>query len=134
MPYRMTWEDESRGVFAEYWGRISADDLTRICHAVTADPRWDDVRYVIADASRIDGIDVDTSTAAALAEPNVLLIGAARDHAPVQFAVVTTNGELLHLLQRQRELQAFPYPTQVFENVAAARRWLVQSALKTSQV
>lgn len=125
MPYTLTWEG-SRGVFARYHGRISAGDLGNICHDVTADPRWDDLRYVIADALDIEGHDVDTSSASALAEPNVLLIGAASSHRPIHFSVVTRNPDLLHMLQRQRELGVFPYHTQVFDDVDAARQWIFE--------
>lgn len=130
MPYRLAWEDDSRGVLAEYWGRISAADLAKICLAVTGDRRWDDLRHVIADASKIEGVDVDSSNAGALAEPNALLFGAATSHVPLRFAVVTRNDELLHMLQRQRDLQAFPYVVHVFETVAEARRWLSLAAVE----
>ena len=123
MPYELAWEG-THGVVATYRGRISAADLGKICLDVTADSRWDELRYVIADALDIQGVDVDTSSAAALAEPNILLIGAAHSHRPIHFSVVTRNPDLLHMLQRQRELGAFPYHTEVLESVSAARRWI----------
>lgn len=126
MPHRLTWESSPTGVVAEFSARLSASDLAAYCRELTVDPRWYNLRYVIVDASGIDGVDVDTSSPLALAKPNVLLIGAACTRDPLPYAVVTSNPELLHLLERQREFRVFPYPTPVFGTVAAARQWLAQ--------
>ncbi|MFO1407777.1 MAG: hypothetical protein U1F08_09640 [Steroidobacteraceae bacterium] len=126
MPYRLTWESGPTGVVAEYSDRLSRNDLADYSRELTVDPRWHNLRYVIVDASRIDGVDVDTSTPLALAAPYILLIGAACTRDPLPYAVVTSNPELMHLLERQRAFGVFPYPTPVFETVAAARRWVAQ--------
>jgi hypothetical protein len=125
--YRLNWESGLTGTLVTYSGRVSAGDIASVHEEITADPSWNDLQYVIVDASAIDGVDVDTSSRAALAEPNILLIGAAVTREPLLFAVVTHNLEMLHLLRRQRELLVFPYPTPVFGSVAAARRWVVNT-------
>lgn len=126
MPYRLTWEAGPTGVVVEYSGRISANDVSAVFEEITVDSRWAGLRYVIVDASHIDGVDIDTSSRVTLAEPNILLIGAASVHEPLLFACVTRNAEMLHVLQRQQELGVFPYPTSVFDSVMAARQWVGQ--------
>ena len=130
MPYRLIWEANPSGLLATYSGRISADDLAAFYREITVDPRWDYLRYVIVDASAVDGVDVDSSSGAMLVRRNVLIIGAARSRDPLPFVFVANNPELLNLLQRQRELRAFPYATPVFESVAAAREWLADAHIE----
>src|ERR1700761_9422575 len=81
MPYSNVWEP--RGVCTRFSGTVSAAEYVRSAEEICADPRFDDLRFVIKDLLAIDGHSIDRAAVDPIAairygarytNPNIYLI------------------------------------------------------------
>ena len=117
MPCKMTWKDNE--LLWELSGNISADEFHQINLDHQGDPRWDDLRYLIADFRNVISIDVP--------EEELIVIqamdkAAAKSNPYLKIASVANSDET-------RKLADFygtdtPWKYGVFETFAEARSWL----------
>lgn len=119
MAYELAWEP--RGVALTFSGQVSFADMRRAGTAYQGDFRFDLVRYVIADYSRISGCD------ATPAEMDYLwaVDQAARLSNPrIKLAIVATCPAVIGLAMRYMTRESRAFPAEVFSSLGDARRWL----------
>ena len=81
MPYANVWEP--RGVCTQFSGFVTAEEYVRSAEDICADPRFDELRFVIKDLLAIDGHSIDREAVEPIAairygarytNPNIYLI------------------------------------------------------------
>ena len=120
MAYTNVWEPG--GVTTHFTGFVTAREYVRSAEDICADPRFDDLRFVIKDLLAIDGHAVDPEArdpiaairyGARFTNPNIHLVLLTTDERLVPFAHPKSDS-LLHGL----------YQTHAFASDFAARSWL----------
>lgn len=117
MPVKVTWGKNE--LLWELSGNISAEEFHEINHDHQADPRWDSLRFLIADFRNVISID--------LPEEEVLLIqamdkAAAQSNPYLKIASIANSNET-------RKFAEFygtdtPWKYGIFETIEEARSWL----------
>jgi len=121
--YALQWEDPV-GVFIRYTGDVTPDEVARCNEQVTSDPRFDGLRYAIADFTGAPGHRFDLSNRNQLTMCYATLIGAAHSNRHINAAFVVAGPCVEELLQKLLETGSFPYPASIFRSQAEARDWL----------
>ena len=120
----MAWSNvwEPRGVCTQFSGFVTAEEYVRSAEDICADPRFDDLRFVIKDLLRIDGHSIDPEAhdpiaairyGARFTNPNILLVLLTTDPRLVPFAHPGRTSHLHGLCE-----------SHAFASEDAARRWL----------
>lgn len=132
MPCEIIWEH--KGVLKRLSGHVSAEEFVRSVEAIQADPRFDDIRYVINDFSQVSSHELDADL---LQELAAIQYGAQASNPQVRavYAGLKHDPELAQLLQSiligaKRSV----YRVAVFETLPQARDWLqgeMRSAWRT---
>ena len=122
MACEIVWEH--RGVHKRLSGHVSAREFERSVETVQADPRFDEIRYVINDFSAVTGHGLDEQH---LLELAAIQYGAQASNPQVRAVYVGLGGDpvLTQLLQSiligsQRSV----YRVALFETLPQARDWL----------
>ncbi len=119
MSYELAWEP--LGVMLSFSGRISFDDIHNATVDYQGDSRFDHIRYVIADLSRISGCDVASTDmdylwaidrAAKISNPRI------------RQAVIAAQPEVIALVTHYKTQGTCAFPTEVFTSLDDARCWL----------
>jgi hypothetical protein len=115
---------ENKGVLKRLSGHVSADEFVRSVEAIQADPRFDDIRYVINDFSQVSSHELDADL---LQELAAIQYGAQASNPQVRAVYVGLAGDpvLTRLLQSiligsKRSI----YRVALFETLPQARDWL----------
>jgi hypothetical protein len=115
---------ENKGVLKRLSGHVSADEFMHSVEAIQADPRFDDIRYVINDFSQVSSHELDADL---LQELAAIQYGAQASNPQVRAVYVGLGGDpvLTQLLQSiligsQRSV----YRVALFETLPQARDWL----------
>lgn len=119
MPYKLVWE--LRGVVVEFSGDVSMRDMQKAAEQYTGDIRFDHLKFVIADYSRITSCVANPSEIEAVW---VLDYGAKRSNLDVRKAVVTTNARVIDLADFYVERLGGAFPVKIFPTQVEARSWL----------
>ncbi|MFL6698214.1 MAG: hypothetical protein ACJ8GJ_13690 [Vitreoscilla sp.] len=120
MPYSNLWE--CRGVCTRFSGFVSAAEYVLSAQEICADPRFDDLRFVIKDLLAIDDHSIDRDAI----EPIAAIRYGARYTNPNIYVILLTTDPRLAPLTRP-DASSFLrglYETCAFADEAAARRWL----------
>ena len=135
MPCEIIWEH--KGVLKRLSGHVSAEEFVRSVEAIQADPRFDDIRYVINDFSQVTSHELDADL---LQELAAIQYGAQASNPQVRavYAGLKHDPELAGLLQSiligaKRSV----YRVAVFETLPQARDWLqgeMRSAWRTMEM
>ena len=122
MPCETIWEN--KGVLKRLSGHVSAEEFVHSIEAIQADPRFDDIRYVINDFSQVTSHELDEDL---LQELAAIQYGAQASNPQVRAVYVGLGGDpvLAQLLQSvligsQRSV----YRVALFESLPQARDWL----------
>ncbi|PRD66657.1 hypothetical protein [Malikia granosa] len=122
MPCEIIWEH--KGVLKRLSGHVSADEFVRSVEAIQADPRFDDIRYVINDFSHVSSHELDADL---LQELAAIQYGAQASNPQVRavYAGLKNDPELAQLLQSiligsKRSV----YRVALFDTLPQARDWL----------
>ena len=120
MPHQNDWE--SRGVIQTFWGEVSAQEFVASVGEIAADPRFDDVRYIINDFSQVTGLDTNDGTWESIA---IIRIGSAHTNPNVRVLVVSQGaiGDKLVTAMARPPLIG-TQQTVNFSSLEAARKWL----------
>ncbi|SDI28085.1 hypothetical protein [Propionivibrio dicarboxylicus] len=120
MSYEITWE--SRGVFKKLSGYVSADEYGQSVDVVQTDARFDELRYIIVDATGITG---DDFTGEKLDEIACLKHVAHRSNTQCPVAYIVTSGRLARMIMQAtlsiRKLMTIA----IFPSVEDARHWFL---------
>ena len=120
MPCEIVWEH--RGVHKQLSGHLSASEFQRSVEAIQADPRFDEIRYVINDFSAVTGHELDEQR---LLELAAIQYGAQASNPQVRVVYVGADPQLARrirsaLIDSQRSL----YRVALFDTLPQARDWL----------
>ena len=120
MPYANVWEP--RGVCTQFSGFVTAEEYVRSAEDICADPRFDELRFVIKDLLAIDGHSIDREAV----EPIAAIRYGARYSNPNIYLILLTADPRLAPLARpdSKSFLRGLYDTCAFADEAAARRWL----------
>ena len=120
MPYSNVWE--SRGVCTRFSGTVSAGEYVRSAEEICADPRFDDLRFVIKDLLAIDGHSIDRGALDPIA---AIRYGARYSNPNIYLILLTADPRLAPLAEPDsKSFLRGLYETCAFADEAAARRWL----------
>jgi hypothetical protein len=120
MPYSNVWE--SRGVCTRFSGFVSVADYIRSAEEICADPRFDELRFVIKDLLAIDDHSIDRAAIDPIAP---IRYGARYTNPNIYVVVLTTDPRLTPLTDPEStSFLCGLYETCAFSDEAAARRWL----------
>src|SRR5277367_5058935 len=120
MPYSNVWE--SRGVCTRFSGMVSVGEYVRSAEDICADPRFDDLRFVIKDLLAIDGHSIDRAAVEPIA---AIRYGARYTNPNIYVILLTADPRLTPLAQPDsKSFLRGLYETCAFADEAAARRWL----------
>jgi hypothetical protein len=120
MPYTNVWE--SRGVCTRFSGFVTAEDYIRSAEEICADPRFDELRFVIKDLLAIDDHSIDRAAIEPIA---AIRYGARYTNPNIYVVLLTTDPRLAPLAQPESTsfLRGL-YETCAFRDEVAARKWL----------
>ncbi len=120
----MAWTNvwELRGVCTHFTGFVTTAEYLRSAEDICADPRFDDLRFVIKDLLAIDGHAIDRDAI----EPIAAIRYGARYTNPNIYIILLTADPRLRPLAHpdQASFLRGLYETCAFADEAAARRWL----------
>lgn len=110
------------GVHKKLSGFISAIELIRVAIEVQSDQRFDDVRYIIKDLSKVTGHEI---TADSLADLAVIHCGFHSINPNCRIVFVTTDENLAKIIKNiLMSPRLVSYPVQVRPTFSEARDWL----------
>lgn len=121
MPYRLTWEPQ--GVCRTYFGDVSIAERRASFDAISADPRFDELRYVVTDYLAVQAYEV---TPEATAEIAAMHIGPLFTNPHILIAAVATRPDVLAAINEFRSYRFTQAPYQVFGTMAEARAWITR--------
>lgn len=124
MPCEITWED--KGVYKRYTGVVSYPEYRRTQEQVLADPRTDSLRYIINDASALEGFVGTTDDAEESAAFNY---GTSLSNPTLRIAFVTSDFRLIAMVKVASVLSS--YPLKCFATLEAARAWAMEGLPST---
>lgn len=118
MPYQITWE--SRGVLKKLSGFVSAEEYGQSVDVVQSDARFDELRYIIVDAT---GITADDFTNEKLDEIACLKHVAHRSNTQCPVAFIVTSGRLARMILQATLSIRKMMTIAIVPEVEDARRW-----------
>jgi hypothetical protein len=120
MPYANVWEP--RGVCTQFSGFVTAEEYVRSAEDICADPRFDELRFVIKDLLAIAGHSIDREAVEPIA---AIRYGARYTNPNIYLILLTADPRLAPLAQPDsKSFLRGLYDTCAFADEAAARRWL----------
>ena len=126
----MAWSNvwEPQGVCTLFSGFVTADEYVRSAEDICADPRFDDLRFVIKDLLRIAGHSIDPEAHDPIA---AIRYGARFTNPNIHLVLLTTDPRLVPFAHPERTSHLHGlYESHAFASEDAARRWLAaQQAL-----
>ena len=123
MSFELTWEP--CGVYRRYWGDVSMAERRRSLELICADPRFDDLHYVITSYLDVDSCDISP---AANKEIAALHIGPSRTNPRIRIAAVVTDARIIQSIEHFIGLEMTSLPYCIFPSVAAAREWVSRAS------
>jgi hypothetical protein len=120
MAYEIAWEPE--GVVICYSGFVTARELIESANKIQADPRFDDMQYVIDDLLELKGCDLSKESFLDLAAANY---GAYASNPNCRIAYVTKDVGLSQIIKETLMMPGLSsYEVEVKPTVSEARDWL----------
>jgi hypothetical protein len=120
MAYRVRWE--GHGVYRRFYGTVSPSDLKAACLEIAADPRYENIRYVLSDFLEAQPVpDFTEREAAALLR---LELNMFFDSPDIVNAAVASDDKVLACVPYAASARLAPCPFGVFSSVAEARNWI----------
>jgi hypothetical protein len=120
----MAWVNvwEPRGVCTHFSGFVTTEDYLRSAVDICADPRFDDLRFVIKDLLAIEDHSIDRAAIEPIA---AIRYGARYTNPNIYLILLTTDPRLAPLAHPESTsfLRGL-YETCAFRDEASARRWL----------
>jgi hypothetical protein len=119
--YEVTWEG-SFGWIARFTGWVTPESAASVAMALTADPRYDDLRYAIIDLTESPGHTFRRDDLNAVANAMVQQIGAGLANRHIIEIAIATDPKMLNFLKTYAALTTRPF--HVFDTLDEAREWL----------
>lgn len=119
MPYQLTWEP--RGLYRRYFSDLSFAERFESLERICADPRFDELRYVISDYLAVQGFEASDERTEELA---ALHIGVYKTNPRMVIIAVAQRPDILAAIEAYQRHAFTPQPYQVFATTEAARAWI----------
>jgi len=125
MAYKLDWEP--RGVYWEYSGTVTGQEIIDASTLIYGDPRFDDIRYKLVNFLNTEAIDIEEDDVNTIAFQHK---AAAISNPRVKTAIVTSNRMSLDknntamLKLFISNLAASAWEVKAFENLQDANLWL----------
>ncbi|WP_371324475.1 hypothetical protein VX159_02820 [Dechloromonas sp. ZY10] len=122
MPFSLRWE--AGGVVKHHYGHLTGSELVAGAVAVSSDPRYDRLRYIINDFRAVTSDDISLSDIEHYAS---LRIGAALSNRNVLSPFVATSEPGLSVARMlQQPTYRNDHPVEIFPDLDSAQAWLAQ--------
>ena len=122
MSYNITWQDSN--VIISFEGNVNYQDVNEADNIVYGDSRFDDMKYQIADFSKIEKFELTEDEVQIIA---MLDKSSSRWNNKIKLAVVTLDLYLLERIKPYIEaLQDTEWSIKIFENIFEAKKWCVE--------
>lgn len=118
MAYNITWEP--RGVYKRFAGHVTATEFLNSITDLQSSWDFDRVRYSINDLRDVDSHTISLDDVMGYAAHG---IAGVYFNAGVKVAVVTSNSEIIALINHYQEMVRFDL--RVFETLDMARAWVL---------
>lgn len=119
MPYRLAWEP--RGVVLHFFGQISGKDPEQATIEYQCDIRFDNLLYVIADYSQIEGCHAKPAD---IEDVWVRDAGERLSNPEIVKAVVATSPEVIAMANEYKTVGSLVFPVKVFSTMTEAIEWV----------
>jgi hypothetical protein len=120
MPYRICWE--RRGVYRQYFGDVTIAQRFESFEAITSNPRFDALRYLITDYLDVGAYE---TTSEATMEMAALHAGPLATNPRIAMAAVVVNRQDIAAAITEFIGHRFTtVPYEVFPTLAQARKWV----------
>ena len=119
MSYELRWHPG--GVTKYFFAKVTNEDMLLSVYESEADPRFENLRYVINDFLDITGCDFEAPIAERIAIQDR---GAAFTNAKTRIAVVTTHPQVIAAAEAYSASPMNIYQTRIFPTMTEARQWL----------
>lgn len=119
MPFDLAWE--TRGLVIRYSGSLTASDVVACNERIAADPRFDDLRFVLVDARSVQAL---TATSAEIELIDAFLRGPAMTNAAISVVFVATAPSVLAALGTYNAISDHAYRIAVCESLSEAQAQL----------
>ncbi len=120
MPYVIIWEN--KGIRWKFHGVVTSAESAESNLAIYSDPRFDTIRYQIADfsgATDVSFLEKDMKKIAYLDQ------AAGRSNPRIKVALVASDQKIRSLLEAYiKHSQGSPWETRLFDAVEFAEQWL----------
>lgn len=116
------WEAPD-GVLKRYFGHVTDSEVLEGNQQVEADPRFDELRYVVNDFTDCTSLETSSPDVEAIAAIDG---AAAVSNSRIRIAIVATHVDVLAVSRAYASSSRNPYDTRIFESVDEARAWLAQ--------
>ena len=120
MPHQIIWEPG--GVHRKFSGNLTASEVMLSLTTMSSDPRFDDVRYSIANYLDVDRYEADRDTLTSMSATH---FGAYQSNPRIVTAAVMDKDEVRDVFLRFQAAYGSPYPLRIFDNLPDARTWIV---------
>ena len=119
MSYNITWQDSN--VILSFESNVIYQDIYEADNIIYGDPRFDNMKYQIADFSKLEKFE--------LTEEEVQIIAAldkssSRWNNEIKLAVVTSDSYLIERIKPYIEsMQDTNWSIKIFKNIFEAKKW-----------
>ena len=122
MSYNITWQDSN--VIISFEGNVNYQDVNEADNIVYGDSRFDDMKYQIADFSKIEKFELTEEEVQIIA---MLDKSSSRWNNKIKLAVVTLDLNLLERIKPYIEtMQDTEWSIKIFENIFEAKKWCIE--------
>jgi len=122
MSYNITWQDSN--VIISFEGNVNYQDVNEADNIVYGDSRFDDMKYQIADFSKIEKFELTEDEVQIIA---MLDKSSSRWNNKIKLAVVTLDLYLLERIKPYIEtMQDTEWSIKIFENIFEAKKWCIE--------
>jgi hypothetical protein len=123
MGYDIRWQH--RGVVKRFHGRLTSEDMLQSVVDIEADPRFDDLRWVINDFLAVTEV---ACHAEVVDDISAIDAAAAMSNPHIRIAVVTDSPAITAMATQYAESDMNAYPTRIFPTFDDATDWLDESS------
>ncbi|QID19099.1 hypothetical protein G3580_16635 [Nitrogeniibacter mangrovi] len=119
MTYELVWEP--RGAYKHFSGVVTADEFFGSIVQFQNHPDFDTAEYSINDFSDVDDFEILDKDVRRFTAYGA---GAALTNPHLKIAIVARDDRVLRHVATYRDTGLAPFPLEVFDTVADARRWI----------
>lgn len=131
MSYQITWEDKC--VVCKHKGIVTAEEIDAATKEKYADPRIDNISYMIADASEVEQFLMLEDELGLVASQSIGASFYLKSDMKMAFIAVEKHTQRWCLsyieLMKSRQI---PWEIRVFDNIKDARQWFIPEHNKTT--